>query len=219
MQKSVIIVAGGSGKRMNADIPKQFIEIKGKPILMHTIEKFYAYDYSINIIVVLPELHIEYWNKLVEKYNFKLPIQIVKGGESRFESVKNGLKLIKNGIVGIHDAVRPLVSSDTIKRAYEAAILDGNAIPCININDSLRIINNSGSETLNRNHVRIVQTPQCFEVSIIKKAYLQDYNSKFTDDASVLENSGIFIHLVEGNHENIKITRPLDIKIAEALLH
>ena len=217
MQKSVIIVAGGIGTRMNADIPKQFLELSGKPIVIRTIEKFYAFDNSIKIILVLPTQHILLWNKLIEKHNFNIPIQLANGGETRFDSVKNGLELIKNGIVAIHDAVRPLVSSDTIKRAYETAFLKGNAIPTILINDSLRILDNSGNKPLDRTQVRIIQTPQCFDVALIKKAYLQAYDISFTDDASVLEKLGEKINLVEGNPENIKITHPIDMLIAEAL--
>ena len=218
MQKSVIIVAGGLGTRMNAEIPKQFLEILGKPIVMHTIEKFYLFDNSIHIILVLPKQHVLLWNKLIEQYHFNIPIQLVNGGKTRFDSVKNGLELIKNGVVAIHDAVRPLASVSTIKRAFDTAILKGNAIPSISINDSLRILDNYGNKPLNRNLVRIIQTPQCFDVALIKKAYLQAYNISFTDDASVLEKLGEKINLVEGNPENIKITNPIDLKIAEALV-
>jgi 2-C-methyl-D-erythritol 4-phosphate cytidylyltransferase len=218
MQKSVIIVAGGIGTRMNSDIPKQFLEISGKPIVMHTIEKFYSFDRSITIILVLPEQHILLWHKLVEKHNFNIPLQLANGGETRFDSVKNGLKIIKNGIVAIHDAVRPFVSLETIKRAYETAISKGNAIPTIGINDSLRILDNYGNKPLNRNLIRIIQTPQCFEVTLIKKAYDQTFDSSFTDDASVLEKIGEEINLIEGNQENIKITHPTDLMIANTLL-
>ena len=218
MQKSVIIVAGGLGTRMNSVIPKQFLEIFGKPILFHTIEKFYSFDPTINIIIVLPQEHIIRWHKLVEKINFTIPLIIVKGGKTRFDSVKNGLAMLENGIVAIHDAVRPLVSTATIKTAFDAAIINGNAIPSISVNDSLRIIDINGNKPLDRTQVRIIQTPQCFEVGMIQKAYLQKYDKNFTDDASVVEKSGIKIHLVEGNPENIKITNAFDLKIAEAFL-
>ncbi|MFZ4739996.1 MAG: 2-C-methyl-D-erythritol 4-phosphate cytidylyltransferase [Bacteroidales bacterium] len=218
MQKSVIIVAGGLGTRMNADIPKQFIEISGKPIVMHTIEKFYYFDHSITIVLVLPKQHILLWHKLVEKHNFNIPLQLANGGETRFDSVKNGLKIIKNGIVAIHDAVRPFVSLETIKRAYETAISKGNAIPTIGINDSLRILDNYGNKPLDRNLIKIIQTPQCFEITLIKKAYDQPFDSSFTDDASVLEKIGEEINLIEGNQENIKITHPTDLMIANTLL-
>jgi len=218
MQKSVIIVAGGIGTRMNSDIPKQFLEISGKPIVMHTIEKFYSFDHSITIVLVLPEQHILLWHKLVEKHNFNIPLQLANGGETRFDSVKNGLKIIKNGIVAIHDAVRPFVSLETIKRAFETAISKGNAIPAIGINDSLRILDNYGNKPLDRSVIRIIQTPQCFEVTLIKKAYDQPFDSSFTDDASVLEKIGEEINLIEGNQENIKITHPTDLMIANTLL-
>jgi len=218
MQKSVIIVAGGIGSRMNAEIPKQFIEIAGKPIVMHTLQKFYLFDPFITIILVLPLQHIALWYALVEKHKFKIQVQIAIGGETRFDSVKSGLVLVENGIVAIHDAVRPLVSKETIKRAFETALLKGNAIPSLPANDSMRILDFSGSKSLIRSQVRIIQTPQCFETTIIKKAYNQVYDSNFTDDASVLEKTGEKINLVEGNLENIKITTPFDIKIAEALL-
>ncbi len=217
MQKSVIIVAGGLGTRMNEDIPKQFIEILGKPIVMHTLEKFYTFDPSITIVLVLPLQHIALWHALAAKFNFKLNLQIVIGGNTRFESVKNGLQLIDSGIVAVHDAVRPLVSLETIKRAFTTAQLTGNAIPSLPINDSLRLIDSNSSKSLNRNFVKVIQTPQCFEVSIIKEAYNQVYDINFTDDASVLEKTGIQINLVDGNPENIKITQPIDIVIAKAL--
>ncbi len=216
MQKSVIIVAGGLGTRMNSVIPKQFLEISGKPILFHTIEKFYFFDLSIKIIIVLPQEHIIRWNELVEKFNFTIPLCIVTGGKTRFDSVKNGLEMIEKGIVAIHDAVRPLVSTATIKTAFDAAKEKGNAIPSISVNDSLRIIDINGNKPLDRNQVRIIQTPQCFEAVIIKKAYLQKYDKSFTDDASVIEKSGVKVNLVEGNPENIKITNSFDLKIAEA---
>ena len=218
MQKSVIIVGGGIGKRMNSEIPKQFIEISGKPILMHTIEKFYLFDKLIKIILVLPYHYVNHWHKLVKKHNFNIQIQIINGGETRFHSVKNGLESVEKGIVAIHDAVRPLVSLDTIKTAFETASLKANAIPSILINDSLRIFDESGNKALNRDTVRIIQTPQCFDVMLIKNAYTQLYDSCFTDDASVLEKAGGKIFLTEGNPENIKITRPIDLIIAAALL-
>ncbi|MFZ4401333.1 MAG: 2-C-methyl-D-erythritol 4-phosphate cytidylyltransferase [Bacteroidales bacterium] len=218
MQKTVIIVAGGNGQRMNSEIPKQFLEVSGKPILIHTIEKFYLYDDRIQIILVLPSKHISIWEKLVEKYNFNIKVKIAFGGETRFQSVKNGLDLVEKGIVAIHDAVRPLVSLDTIERAFETALLKGNAIPAISVNDSLRIIDNSGSKILNRNLIKLIQTPQCFEVRTLKKAYAQEFDENFTDDASVLEKSGKKINLIEGNKENIKITFAADLLIAKALL-
>lgn len=217
MQKTVIIVAGGNGNRMRSDIPKQFLEIDNKPILMHTIEKFYQFDNLINIILVLPENHIKYWHAIVNKYNFPIHVSLIKGGETRFHSVKNGLALVEDGIVGIHDAVRPFVSFETIKAAYLLAELKGNAIPVISVNDSIRIINKETNNHIERDLVKIVQTPQCFDVKCIKNAYQQDFDPTFTDDASVLEKYGNEIFLSEGNSENIKITTPIDLKIANIL--
>ncbi len=218
MQKNVIIVAGGSGSRMNSDIPKQFIPINNLPILMHTINKFYQFDKLMKIILVLPENQIDYWDKLVDIYSFKLQIEIAKGGKTRFESVKKGLAFVNDGIVGIHDAVRPFVSLQTIDNVFKLAENLGNAIPVIPVNDSVRVLSEFGNMHFDRNNVKIVQTPQCFDVDLLKKAYLQDYNNQFTDDASVVENLGIKINLTEGNVENIKITTPFDLIFAKALI-
>lgn len=220
MNKYVIIVAGGSGKRMGSDKPKQFVEINKKPILMHTIEAFYSFDRQINIIVVLPFPQIDFWKGLIKEHKFKVPHKIIQGGEERFYSVKNGLDLIKEeGIIAVHDGVRPLVSKQTIKNCYDIAIEKGNAIPAIDINDSVRKIGSQGNEIMNRNNLKLIQTPQIFKSESIKKAYLQDYQEIFTDDASVVENNGEKINLVDGNIENIKITMPIDLVIAEAIFN
>lgn len=219
MQKYIIIVAGGSGTRMNSDVPKQFILIDEKPVLMHTIEKFYHSFSGINIIVVLANQLVDEWKQLCEKYNFNIPHQLTNGGETRFHSVKNGLILVpENAVVGIHDAARPLVSIETIKKTFDAAEKSGNGIPCIPISESIREINGNQNKTVDRNKFVIVQTPQCFHSSLIKKAFLQEYNSLFTDDASVLEATGEKINLVEGNKENIKITTAQDLIVAEVLM-
>jgi 2-C-methyl-D-erythritol 4-phosphate cytidylyltransferase len=220
MKLYAVIVAGGSGKRMGADMPKQYLEIAGKPVLMHTMERFKAFDESIEIITVLPENQLRFWAELQMKYSFKIPHTLVKGGgKARFFSVKNGLKFVDvPGLVAIHDGVRPFVSIDTIKRCFETAEKLGNAIPVITPSDTLRMINEKGSSPMNRTFVRQVQTPQVFEAGLIKKAYLQEYLPEFTDDASVLEKTGVKINLVEGNRENIKITNPEDLIISNALL-
>ena len=218
MKLYVVIVAGGSGKRMHADLPKQYIEVAGKPVLMHTIEKFRAFDSSIEIITVLPENQLRFWAGLQKKYSFNIPHTLVKGGKSRFYSVRNGLQFIDEpGLVAIHDGVRPFVSIDTIRRCFETAEKLGNAIPVISPSDTLRMVTEIGSETVNRLHFKQVQTPQVFNTDLIKKAYLQDYLPEFTDDATVLEKTGEKINLIEGNRENIKITNPEDLKIAESL--
>jgi 2-C-methyl-D-erythritol 4-phosphate cytidylyltransferase len=219
MKLYALIVAGGSGKRMGADIPKQYLELAGKPVLMHTLERFKAFDESIEIITVLPENQIRFWAHLQNKYSFNIPHTLVKGGKSRFFSVRNGLKFVEApGIVAIHDGVRPFVSIETINRCFETAKKLGNAIPVISPNDTLRIINEQGSCPINRIHVKLVQTPQVFKAELIIKAYEQDYQPEFTDDAAVLEKMGETINLVEGNRENIKITNPEDLLISNALL-
>jgi 2-C-methyl-D-erythritol 4-phosphate cytidylyltransferase len=220
MKLYAVIVAGGSGKRMGADMPKQYLEISGKPVLMHTLERFKAFDESIEIITVLPENQLRFWTDLQAKYSFNIPHTLVKGaGKARFFSVRNGLKFVDApGLVAIHDGVRPFVSIDTIKRCFDTAEKLGNAIPVITPSDALRMISEKGSTPVNRTLVRQVQTPQVFNAELIKKAYLQEYMPEFTDDASVLEKTGVKINLVEGNRENIKITTPEDLIISNALL-
>ncbi len=219
MKKQVIIVAGGKGKRMHAEIPKQFLNISGKPILFRTMECFYKYSNEIEIILVLPEPFIDFWNSLSKKYDLNIDHQIKLGGNTRFQSVKNGLKNITNSsLVAIHDGVRPLVSKSTLNRVFKKAEEMGNAIPIVKINESVRRLEEDNSYPVNRREYRLIQTPQCFHSELIKRAYEQEYSDAFTDDATVVEALGVKINLVEGNTENIKITRPGDMKIAEALL-
>ncbi len=219
MKLYALIVAGGSGKRMGAEMPKQYLEIAGKPVLMHTLERFKAFSDSIEIITVLPENQLRFWSELQKKYSFSIPHTLVKGGKARFFSVRNGLKFVDDpGLVAIHDGVRPFVSHDTIIRCFETAERLGNAIPVIPPSDALRIVSDQGSMPVNRLLVRQVQTPQVFHSSLIKKAYQQEYLPEFTDDATVLEKTGTRINLVEGNRENIKITTPEDLIISAALL-
>ena len=219
MKLYVVIVAGGSGKRMQTGIPKQYLELAGKPVLMHTLERFKAFDNAIEIITVLPENQLRFWGELQKKYSFDVPHTLVKGGKARFFSVRNGLKFIDNpGLVAIHDGVRPFVSVDTIKRCFETAEKLGNAIPVISPSDTLRMISGEENKTINRLQVKQVQTPQVFNTDLIKNAYLQEYMPEFTDDATVLERTGVKINLVDGNRENIKITNPEDLVISTALL-
>ena len=219
MELYVVIVAGGSGKRMGAEIPKQFLELAGRPVLMHTIERFKAFNDSIEIITVLPENQLRHWIDLQKKYSFTVPQTIVKGGSTRFFSVKTGLKFVNiPGLVAIHDGVRPFVSLDTIKRCFETAERLGNAVPSISPTESLRIITDTGSRPVNRLMVKQIQTPQVFSAELIKKAYLQAYKPEYSDDATVLEDTGEEINLIEGNRENIKITNPEDLLISNALL-
>lgn len=219
MKKYTIIVAGGKGHRMQSEIPKQFLSIARKPILMHTIERFHDFSNEIKIILVLPESFIDTWKSLMLEYNFKIAHEVVSGGDFRFESVRNGLEVIPSGsLVAIHDGVRPLVSMDTLKRVFDTSEKLGNAIPAIPVNESLRKMEKTNSLPVNRNLYRLIQTPQCFHSDIIKKAYEQRFKEEFTDDAMVAESMGIKINLIEGNPENIKITQASDIKIAEALM-
>jgi 2-C-methyl-D-erythritol 4-phosphate cytidylyltransferase len=220
MKEYIIIVAGGTGSRMKSDVPKQFMLIHNKAILLHTIEKFVAYNSHINIIVSCHKNFIKHTHTLIENQPYYKQTTIVEGGETRFHSVKNGLNAIAEltAIVGIHDAARPLVSVETIKRCYVEAQEKGNAIPVVALSESIRKIENETSAAADRSLFKIVQTPQCFSVSRIKEAFETHYSPLFTDDATVLENAGHKINLVEGNPENIKITHPIDIAIAEALL-
>lgn len=219
MQLYVVIVAGGSGKRMGAEIPKQFLELAGRPVLMHTIERFKSFNEAVEIITVLPEDQLRRWIELKEKCSFSVPETLVKGGSNRFYSVRNGLQFVNvPGLVAIHDGVRPFVSIETIKRCFESAEKLGNAIPSISITESLRMISENDNHPVNRFLVRQIQTPQVFRAELLKKAYLLDYKPEFTDDATVLESIGEKIHLVEGNRENIKITNPEDLLISKALL-
>jgi 2-C-methyl-D-erythritol 4-phosphate cytidylyltransferase len=219
MDLYVVIVAGGSGKRMGMDTPKQFLELAGRPVLMHTIERFRQFNESIEVITVLPENQLRFWIDLQKKHSFDVPHTLVKGGSKRFMSVRHGLEFVNTpGLVAIHDGVRPLVRLETIKRCFEAAEKYGNAIPVVSPADSLRLDEGAGNKSVNRMNIKQVQTPQVFDAEKIKKAYLQDFDPSFTDDATVLEKTGEKIHLVEGNRENIKITNPEDLFIAQTLL-
>ena len=216
-----IIVAGGSGSRMQSVVPKQFLLLKGKPVLMYTIEAFHHSTTQPQIILVLhPDFHA-HWEQLCREHNFKVPHELIKGGETRFHSVKNGLDIIPDvidAVIAVHDAVRPLTSERIISESYKYATEHGNAITAVKSRDSVRQLKNSVSKSLLRDEIYMMQTPQTFQSSQIKKAYLQPYNAKFTDDASVVEETGITIHLIEGSYQNIKITFPEDIAIAECLL-
>ena len=219
MNKTAIIVAGGKGERMNADIPKQFLEIKGKPILIHTLEAFMNFDASLQLILVLPAAQFELWETLCKKHALNIPHQIVAGGQSRFQSVKNGLDAVKvPAIVAIHDGVRPLVSKETISRCFDAAAKFGAAIPTMDSIESIRFVDANGSKSVDRNAYKMVQTPQVFDAELLKKAYEQEFSVLFTDDASVVEAMGIAVQLVDGNRENIKITTEFDLIVAERLL-
>ena len=214
----VIIVAGGKGLRMGSDVPKQFLPIGGKPVLMRTLERFREYSPDLQIILVLPKAQQEYWKELCQKHNFTVAYQLADGGETRFHSVQHGLALIPDdaeGVVGVHDGVRPFPSIDVIRDCYETAHKKKAVIPVIPVVETLRHVTEG---TKPRGDYRLVQTPQTFDIQLLKAANRQPYNDGFTDDASVVEAFGFDVTLVEGNRENIKITTPYDLKIAEVLI-
>lgn len=230
---AVIIVAGGKGLRMGGDIPKQFLPIGGKPVLMHTIDRFLQFDASMQVVLVLPESQQDYWRTLCEKYSFSQPYILANGGETRFHSVMNGLAKVSPAVtlVGVHDGVRPFVSNETIQAAYDAAALTEAAVPVVNVVETIRyIVSDNESKTVPRSEYRLVQTPQVFSASLLRAAYAQPCLKEylvgspqavadvFTDDASVVEKFGHSVTLVSGNRENIKITTPFDLVIASALL-
>lgn len=219
MDKHALIVAGGKGTRMNTNIPKQYLLLQGTPIIMHTIQRFHAYDPSINIILVLPKNDFALWNTLCNEHHFEIPHDLVAGGRSRFQSVKNGLNSIKNdGIVAIHDGVRPLVELKTIRESFEKAAISGNAVASMALKESIRRIDDSHSKAEDRSRFRSIQTPQTFRIEQIKQAYSSDEQLFFTDDASVAEYVGFDITLIEGSYSNIKITTMEDLMVAESLV-
>ena len=219
MTHTVLIVAGGKGLRMGSDLPKQFLPIGGKPVLMHTIEAFHHFDRTMKIILVLPQEQQTYWQELCAKHSFVIEHTVVDGGETRFHSVKNGLACVNSGLVGVHDGVRPFVSPEVIKRCYELAAIKKAVIPVIDVVETVRHITETGSETVSRNDYKLVQTPPVFDAELLKQAYAQEYTPFFTDDASVVEAMGVSVCLAEGNRENIKITTPFDLKISSALVN
>ncbi len=214
-----IIVAGGSGSRMQHQLPKQFIEVAGKPILMHTIERFYTYNSSLRIIVVLPQEQLTAWRELCRKHTFKVFHMTVTGGATRFQSVKNGLGAVMgDGLIAVHDGVRPFVDVEIIREAFKAAEQHGSAVVAVSPKDSIRELSEEGSHAVQRDKYKLVQTPQCFKADILRKAYEQPEQEYFTDDASVVESIGESIKLIEGSYRNIKITTPEDLILAEAFV-
>ena len=214
-------MAGGKGLRMGSDIPKQFLPIGGKPVLMRTIERFHAYSKDLQIILVLPEAQQDYWKELCKEYHFEVKYLLANGGQTRFHSVQNGLALVPDdaqGVVGVHDGVRPFPSIMVIRRCYETARTAKAVIPVIPVVETVRHLEGEGSVTVPRGDYRLGQTPQTFDIQLLKAANRQPYNDGFTDDASVVESYGHAITLVEGNRENIKITTPYDIVVAEAII-
>ena len=219
LERFVIVVAGGSGQRMGTSVPKQFLLLNGRPLLMQTLEAFFRAVDEIKILLVLPAAHIPYWKELCNQYGFTIPHRIAEGGESRGESVKNGLDKIsaENGLVAVHDGVRPLVDAKLIRRIFSQAEEKGSAIPCVPVSDSLRQITDESSRPVSRTDMVAVQTPQCFRLDILRKAYNQQNFMNFTDDAQLVEAMGEHVYLTEGSSENLKVTSPADLIIAEAL--
>ncbi|MBO4906674.1 MAG: 2-C-methyl-D-erythritol 4-phosphate cytidylyltransferase [Bacteroidaceae bacterium] len=230
MERYAIIVAGGKGLRMGSELPKQFIDINGKPVLMRTLETFVAADASIKLILVLPKDHQPFWQSLCEKHHFNEPHTIASGGPTRFHSVRNGLNsvppCVDEALVAVHDGVRPFVAPEVIDRCFAEAETYGAVVPVVEVVETLRQLDDRSAEiglrqaashTVNRSLYRLVQTPQTFRLSLLRKAYMQEYNELFTDDASVVETLGHDITLVEGNRENIKITTPFDLAVAKSL--
>lgn len=214
-----LVVAGGKGSRIKSEAPKQFIEIAGKPVLMHTLEQFHRYDKKLTIILVLPEEQASLWEEQVLQYDFKAPVTIKFGGKSRFQSVKNGLKAIEgDGLVAIHDGVRPLVSRDLIAASFNLAAIHGSAVAAVRLKESLREIDKDATRALDRSRYRLIQTPQTFRIALIKQAYEMEEDPSLTDDAGVLEKWGHKISLFEGSYSNIKITTEEDLRIAESFL-
>lgn len=219
MKKFVVIVAGGSGSRMQSAVPKQFLLLKGKPVLYYTIDAFLkAYD-DIKVILVLSKDHVTAGQEIIDTFFDHSRIQITIGGQTRFHSVQNGLKLVEeDGVVFVHDAVRCMVSAALIQRCYEAVLEHGSAVPVIPSKDSVRILTATGNEAMERDRVKLVQTPQVFYSRILLPAFNIGYNDKFTDEATVVEASGQSIHLIEGEEHNFKITLPVDLELAEKLM-
>lgn len=216
MRKAAILVAGGLGKRMNYALPKQFLELKGKPILFYTLEKFYDYDPNIELIVVIPEMYFIFWKELIQSHKIEIPHKIVAGGDSRYQSVKNGLSNVENAsIIAIHDGVRPFITKTFIGRLFEEAKKKGSAIPVKPISETVRKINSEENQILPRQEVFLVQTPQIFLKEWLDKAYQTPYNESITDDATLVEQAGFLLHFIEGLTYNIKITTPEDLQWAE----
>ena len=220
LKEFAIIVAGGRGTRMNSETPKQFMMLNGLPVLAHTINAFLSYDQQISIIVVLPENEIASWERICSDLDYHPPITVTAGGETRFQSVRNGLNCIveEDGLVAIHDGVRPLVATDIIGASFRLAAVHGSAVAAVRLKESIRITDQDTTKAVDRSKYRLIQTPQTFRIPIIRKAYTMKEESSLTDDASVAERTGHRISLFEGSYENIKITTPEDMVVAQALL-
>lgn len=215
---TIIITAGGTGKRMGADLPKQFLLLAGKPVLFHTIQRFFDFDPSAQIIVSLPADWCDYWKELCENHQFPIQHEVVEGGKERFHSIQNALQSATGNLIGVHDGVRPFPGLETIRQCFATAGEKGNAIPVVEVKESIREIAGEKSQALIRSNYRLVQTPQVFSADVLRKAYNQEYHDGITDDASLVESCGVQIQLVPGNETNIKITNPTDLMLAEMIL-
>lgn len=219
MKKYAIIVAGGTGTRMQGDIPKQFMPVAGKPVMLYSIEAFYTYDSTIDIILAVHTDYIDFWKTLCEKYKISIPFRIAEGGATRFDSVKNALQIINNdGYVAIHDAARPMITADFVQYLFSEAEKNGSSLPGIALNETIRMMDGDSSFQIDRSRLRAMQTPQVFKYEELKQAYTQSYNPLFTDDAAVMQSAGFQLHLCEGLTSNIKITNPTDLILAETFL-
>jgi 2-C-methyl-D-erythritol 4-phosphate cytidylyltransferase len=219
MERSAIIVAGGVGKRMGSPVPKQFLLLRGKPVLWYTLVAFHRFDPAMQLVVVLPKEQIGIWGTLCTGHQLAIEHAVVAGGAERFHSVREGLKAVMHdGLVAVHDGVRPLVSTGLIARCFAAAEQQGAAIPVVPIGSSVREVNGDSSRVLDRTALRLVQTPQCFSVPLLRKAFELPYDPAFTDEATLVERSGITVHLLDGEESNIKMTTPMDLRMAEVLL-
>lgn len=219
MKRFAIIVAGGKGVRMGTELPKQFLELDGMPVVMRSIEAFARFDAGMKIFVVLPQEHFNTWGKLCIKYHFKIPHQIVPGGDTRYDSVSHAVEMVQGeGLIAVHDGVRPLVSIDLIQRCFDMAEKMGSAVPASEIVESIRQRTDHGTKSVNRNDFFTVQTPQIFNSIVLKMAYRKAQPDNYTDDASLVDSFGIAVNIIEGERRNIKITNPVDLKVAEWIL-
>ncbi len=219
MKKYAIIVAGGTGTRMHGEVPKQFMLLSGKPVILYSIEAFFDFDPEIQIILVLHPEYREYWKQICKDFKISIPTKIAPGGETRFKSVRNGLELVgDNGLVAVHDAARPVINEVFIRSLFSEAEKYGSAMPGVPLNDTIRLLEGETSHQLDRTFLRAMQTPQVYEISELKRAYEQPFQPQFTDDASVMQSAGFPLHLTEGRPSNIKITSPEDMGLAEVLL-
>jgi 2-C-methyl-D-erythritol 4-phosphate cytidylyltransferase len=219
LKEYALVVAGGKGTRIKSNLPKQFLELLGLPVLMHTINAFFSYNPAITIILVLPEDDFDLWKELCKKHHFDKPLILQKGGASRFQSVKNGLQHITDsGLVAIHDGVRPLISTDVIASSFQFAGVHRSAVAAVSMKESIRLVEGEQTKAVDRSRFKLIQTPQTFDVTLIQNAYETEELAEFTDDASVAEQAGHTVFLFQGSYENIKITTAEDLVVAEALL-